>query len=79
MSCPTCNSATMQKINDAAPPTFWCSRCGTLRTPHPAFNHDSVPSLIPLVRDLVIFKTVPPATDVWVWRAIREALGFTDP
>ena len=31
MACQTCDH-TMQRVNAGEPPTFWCSRCGTLYT-----------------------------------------------
>jgi len=31
MACQTCDH-TMQKVNDGKPPTFWCPRCGTIKS-----------------------------------------------
>jgi hypothetical protein len=80
VSCPTCNSATMQNLGIEDSPTWWCSRCGTVKTCNGGFENISTPKLVMYVREAGQMGAPfpgqkPSAGCVWNWVAAREAAG----
>ena len=85
MPCPTCNG-TMANLGMAGcGRTFWCQRCGTLKSEAVgAPDHISVPSLVGHVKEAEAMAVHPQpgggvtyyAVPGWNWRAAREAVGL---
>jgi hypothetical protein len=87
MPCPTC-SHTLQNLglDQAGRRTFWCPRCGTLKTEcQDGFEEHQVPSLAKRVKhthDQAPFRATPDGGLVIpfaYWRNISEAVGIKAP
>lgn len=75
MACPTCDH-TLQRVNEGVSPvTFWCPRCGTIKTGG-SFEEASEPKLVQYATSLcdVVMSQCGLSEDVHRWvRTVREA------
>jgi Zn-finger nucleic acid-binding protein len=73
MSCPTC-SGTMQSLglNQLDRRTFWCPRCGTLRTEGGGINEAVPPSLVARCR---AYSADVSMIEEWYSCGIAEAIS----
>ncbi len=87
MPCPTC-SHTMQNLGLATNGrrTFWCSRCGTIKTEAEGLHEVAVPKLVGHVRQgnadafpMGDGRTTQYAVRAWPWLAACEAAGVKPP
>lgn len=82
MSCPTCDH-TMQKLS-AEEPTYWCPRCGTLKTIQchleDGFVNLDTPKLVTRTRDLLktFAKGSAAANNAWHLGVVESCLDCTN-
>ena len=78
MPCPTCTH-TMQNLGLAqnGKRTFWCPRCGTIKTESGQHEEHEKPMLVTRVRDAKIepLCTGNIMVSLYDWKSIDEAAG----